>query len=68
MKTLRIAEEEEWKKLHWIDQDDDAAWDQYEHLCVKEPELAEALKSTTTNAEYVEWLSGAMMKKKEGGK
>lgn len=68
MKALRTAEDEEWKKLHWIDQDDDEAWEQYELLCLKEPELADRLKCSTTKAEYMDWLSGAMMRKREGAK
>lgn len=68
MKALRIAEEEDWKKMHWIDQDDDLAWDQYELLCVKDPEAAERLKCSTQKTEYMDWLSGAMMRKKEGSK
>jgi DNA-directed RNA polymerase-3 subunit RPC5 len=68
MKAIRLAEEEDWKKLHWIDQDEDAAWDQYELLTLKNPELAGRLRCGTTKGEYMDWLSGAAMRKKEGGK
>ena len=67
MKALRIAEEEEWMKLHWIDQDDDEAWDQYELLCFGDS-IPGYLKCGTSKTEYMDWLSGAMMRKKEGGK
>ena len=63
MKALRQAEEEDFKKLHWIDQDEDAAWDQYELLCLKNPEMATRLKCSTGKVEYMDWLSGAMMRK-----
>jgi len=68
MKALRLAEEEEWKKLHWIDQDEDAAWDYYDSLYLKDPELAKTLNSSTSKSEYMDWLSGAMHKKAMAGK
>ncbi|KAF8248555.1 hypothetical protein K440DRAFT_583333 [Wilcoxina mikolae CBS 423.85] len=68
MKALRIAEEDEWKRLHWIDQDDDEAWDQYELLCLEDCRVAGCLKCSTSKTEYIDWLSGAMMVKREGGK
>ena len=67
-KALRMAEEEDWKQLHWIDQDDDEAWNQYELLCLRDPELAGRMKCSTSKGEYMDWLSGAMMKKKDTGK
>ncbi|KAA8901432.1 Sin-like protein conserved region-domain-containing protein [Sphaerosporella brunnea] len=68
MKAIRIAEEDEWKKLHWIDQDEDASWDQYELLTLKNREQADQLRCKTPKGEYMDWLSGAMMRKKEVAK
>jgi DNA-directed RNA polymerase-3 subunit RPC5 len=68
MKAIRLAEEDEWKQLNWIDQDEDAAWDQYELLTLKNPEQAGELRCNTSQGEYMDWLSGAMMKKKEVAK
>ncbi|KAI5818598.1 DNA-directed RNA polymerase III subunit Rpc5, partial [Pyronema omphalodes] len=59
MKALRAEEEEIWKKLHWIDQEDGEAWDQYELLCLNDTESADKLRCSTTKAEYMDWLSGA---------
>lgn len=56
MKALRIAEEEEWIKLHWIDQDTDDAWEIYEGSCLKNGEGG-VLKSVTRKREYMEWLA-----------
>jgi DNA-directed RNA polymerase-3 subunit RPC5 len=63
-KAQRMAEEDEWTKLHWVDQEDDEAWDQYELLCLKDPTTVGPLKPTTTKSEYMDWLSGAMFQKK----
>ncbi|TGZ85126.1 hypothetical protein EX30DRAFT_337532 [Ascodesmis nigricans] len=60
MKALRLAEEEEWRHMHWIDQDDEGSWDQYEFLRLKDTEGAQRLKPTTTKQEYMDWLSGKM--------
>jgi DNA-directed RNA polymerase-3 subunit RPC5 len=68
MKALRIAEEDEWKRLHWIDQDDDEAWDHYELLCLEDFRVVGSLKCSTSKSEYIDWLSGAMMVKREGWK
>jgi len=76
MKAVRLAEEENWTKLHWVDQDTDDAWVVYEDVCLA-GEVAgeeegkvkdELLKCVTTKKEYVEWLSaGKPIVKKEGG-
>jgi hypothetical protein len=58
MTVLRIAEEE-WMKLHWIDQDDEA-WNQYELLCLGDS-IPSRLKCGTSKTEYINWLSGAMI-------
>ncbi|CUS15842.1 unnamed protein product [Tuber aestivum] len=78
MKAVRMAEEENWTKLHWVDQDTDDAWGVYEDVCLtgetKEEEgegegvKDELLKCVTTKREYVEWLSaGKPIVRKEGG-
>ncbi|KAH8149296.1 uncharacterized protein LAJ45_06836 [Morchella importuna] len=66
MKALRVAEEEEWTRLHWIDQDTEDAWDMYEVSCLKDGEGG-LLKNVTGKAEYMEWLSTGkpIVKKKE---
>jgi DNA-directed RNA polymerase-3 subunit RPC5 len=66
MKALRVAEEEEWTKLHWVDQDTEDAWEMYEVSCLKEGEGG-LLKNVTGKAEYMEWLSTGkpIVKKKE---
>lgn len=56
--ALRLAESESWQTLHWLDQDSDEAWDQYELLCLKDPEGAAKLRSITTKQDYMEWISG----------
>lgn len=56
MKALRVAEEEEWTKLHWVDQDTDDAWEIYESSCLKNGDGG-VLKSVTGKMEYMEWLS-----------
>jgi DNA-directed RNA polymerase-3 subunit RPC5 len=56
MKALRIAEEEAWTKLHWVDQDTDEAWEMYAAVCLKDGEAGQ-LECVTTKKEYIEWLS-----------
>lgn len=56
MKALRVAEEEAWTKLHWIDQDSDEAWEMYANICLKDGDEAGGLKCVTSKKEYVEWL------------
>lgn len=56
--ALRLAESESWTTLHWLDQDSDEAWDQYEMLCLKDPENAPKLRAATTKQDYMEWISG----------
>ncbi|KAG0129594.1 hypothetical protein HOY82DRAFT_487990 [Tuber indicum] len=75
MKAVRLAEEENWTKLHWVDQDTDDAWGVYEDVCLTAEEVGEEgkvrdglLKCVTTKKEYIEWLrAGKPIVKKEGG-
>jgi DNA-directed RNA polymerase-3 subunit RPC5 len=67
MKALRTAEEDEWKKLHWVDQEDDDAWNQYEMLCLRDTDNVSRLKTGTGKSEYMDWLSGSMMSSRDGG-
>jgi len=75
MKAVRMAEEENWTKLHWVDQDTDDAWGVYDDVCLAGEAAGEEgkvkdelLKCVTTKKEYVEWLSaGKPIVKKEGG-
>ncbi|RPB04185.1 hypothetical protein L873DRAFT_1628189, partial [Choiromyces venosus 120613-1] len=75
MKAMRMAEEENWTKLHWVDQDCEDAWLVYEGVCLTGEGGAgeegksedELLKCVTAKKEYVEWLSaGKPIVKKEG--
>ncbi|KAL7268814.1 hypothetical protein RUND412_008545 [Rhizina undulata] len=62
MKALRIAEEEEWVKCHWVDQDADDAWEVYEGLkggaVVEKDEAKEGTGKLRLRADMEEYLEG----------
>ncbi|KAI5795534.1 Sin-like protein conserved region-domain-containing protein [Geopyxis carbonaria] len=66
MKALRMAEGEEWKHIHWVDQDNDEAWDQYELLSLEESKQETQLRCQTSKNVYMDFLSGAALQKTEG--
>ncbi|EPS43315.1 hypothetical protein H072_2688 [Dactylellina haptotyla CBS 200.50] len=53
-KDIRMEEDEPWREIEWIDQDDDEAWQMFANVHKQQPV---PLNNALTKAEYFRWCS-----------
>ncbi|KAJ6258982.1 hypothetical protein Dda_5877 [Drechslerella dactyloides] len=53
-KDIRLEEDEIWREIEWVDQDDDEAWQMFANVHKQQPV---PLNNVLTKAEYFKWCS-----------
>ncbi|KAF3913001.1 hypothetical protein ABW21_db0200687 [Orbilia brochopaga] len=53
-KDIRMEEDETWREIEWVDQDDDEAWQMFANVHKQQPV---PLNNVLTKAEYFKWCS-----------
>ncbi|GAM85061.1 hypothetical protein ANO11243_030640 [Dothideomycetidae sp. 11243] len=54
---MQLAAEEKWTRLNYHDEEDAEAYDAYANLFIDEPDVAQELRSSMTNEEFLDAIS-----------